>query len=228
MLKSLDVSLPEGIEKIEDISTFGEPVLISWLNEYLFCPRRLALKAVEGVWDENAYTVQGSLLHDRTDTPGVEERPGVRIARAVPLFSHRLGLTGKADVVEFHRQPDGLETPYPIEYKRGRRRQWDNDDVQVCAQGICLEEMFQTVVPAGAIFHAGSKRRREVPFDATLRTLTEQTIQDVRRLLAERRVPPAVLMPKCDGCSLRQVCMPEVTQQPERAEVFARAVFRPD
>lgn len=205
-----------------------EPVLISWLNEYVFCPRRLALKTVEGAWDDNAYTLEGTLLHDRTDTPGVEERPGVRIARALPLFSRRLGLTGKADVVEFHRLADGSETPYPVEYKRGRRRRWDNDDVQLCAQGLCLEEMLNTAVPAGAIFHAGSKRRREVAFDATLRALTEQTIQDVRQLLAERRVPPAVLKPRCDGCSLREACMPEITQQPDRAETFARSVFRPD
>lgn len=205
-----------------------EPVLISSLNEFLFCPRRAALKLMEGLRDDNAYTLEGTLLHDRTDTPGVEERPGVRVARALPLFSRRLGLTGKADVVEFHRLADGSERPYPVDYKRGRRRRWENDDAQVCAQGLCLEEMFQTAVPDGAIFHAGSKRRREVAFDATLRTLTEQTIQDVRRLLAERRVPPAVLKPRCDGCSLREACMPEITQHPHRAAAFARAVFRPD
>lgn len=205
-----------------------ETVLISWLNEYLFCPRRLALKTVEGAWNENAFTLEGSLLHERTDTPGVEERPGVRLARALPLFSRRLGLVGKADIVEFHRQPDGSERPYPVDYKRGRRRRWENDDAQVCAQGLCLEEMLGAAVPAGAVFHAGSKRRREVPFDDALRTLTEQTIRDVRQLLTERRVPPAVLMPRCDGCSLREICMPEITQHPHRAAAFARAVFRPD
>mgnify|MGYP001618851031 CR=1 FL=1 len=205
-----------------------EPVLVSMLNEYLFCPRRAALKGIEGVRNENVHTLEGTFLHDRTDTPGVEERPGVRVARALPVFSHALGLVGKADVVEFHRQPDGREAPYPVEYKRGPRRKWDNDDVQLCAQGLCLEEMLETAVPMGAVFHAASKRRREVPFDAALRALTEQTIRDVRRLLAERRVPLAVLKPQCDGCSLRETCMPEITQQPDRAEAFARSVFRPD
>lgn len=203
-------------------------ILLSALNQYLFCPRRCALIHVEGVFDENAYTVQGTLLHDRTDTPGVEERPGVRIARAVPLYSNRLGVVGKADVVEFHRQADGLEVPYPVEYKRGRRRQWDNDDVQVCAQALCLEEMMGVGVPAGAVFHAASKRRREILFDDALRTLTERTVQDVRRLLVEGRVPLAVLMPKCDGCSLREVCLPEAMHDPHRAEALARDVFRPE
>ncbi len=203
-----------------------QDVLISALNQYLYCPRRCALIHLEGLFEENAWTLEGSLLHDRTDTPGVEERPGVRIARALPVFSRTLGLVGKADVVEFYRQPNGSEVPYPVDYKRGRKRKWDNDDVQVCAQGLCLEEMLQTPVPAGAIFHAGSKRRREVHFDAALRTLTEQAIQDVRRLLVERRVPPAVLMPRCDGCSVRGVCLPEVTQQPNRVAVIAQRVFQ--
>jgi CRISPR-associated exonuclease Cas4 len=210
----------------EESAIVVEPVLVSWLNEYLFCHRRLALKAIEGVWDENAYTLEGSLLHDRADTPGVEERPGVRIARALPLFSTRLGLTGKADIVEFHRQPDGSETPYPVDYKRGRRRTWDNDDVQLCAQGLCLEEMLGRPVPAGAVFHAGSKRRREVVFDAALRALTERTIEEVRALLAAGRVPPAVLKPRCDGCSLRETCMPEVTEHPDRVARVAHQVFQ--
>ena len=206
----------------------GEPVLISALNEFLFCDRRAALKFIEGIREENAYTLEGSLLHDRADTPGVEERAGVRIARALPLFSRRLGLVGKADIVEFHRQPDGSEIPYPIDYKRGRQRKWHNDDVQVCAQGLCLEEMLGVAVPAGAVFHAGSKRRREVVCDAPLRALTERTIEEVRTLLAGQRVPPAVLKPRCDGCSLRGVCMPEITQQPNRVAALARAVFHPE
>jgi CRISPR-associated exonuclease Cas4 len=202
-----------------------EPVLVSWLNEYLFCPRRLALKAIDGAWDDNAYTLEGTLLHDRTDTPGVEQRPGVRIARALPIFSRRLGLTGKADVVEFHWQPDGRETPYPVDYKRGRRRRWDNDDAQLCAQGLCLEEMLGVAVPEGAIFHAASKRRRVVPFEAALRAMTERAIGEIRALIVSGRVPPPVLAPRCDGCSLRVVCLPEVTERPARVALLAAAVF---
>lgn len=184
---------------------------VSAINHFLFCERRCALIHVEGVFQENAHTLEGAFLHERADTPGVENRPGVRIVRALPLFSRRLGLTGKADIVEFHKQPDGSEVPLPVDYKRGPRRKWDNDDAQLCAQALCLEEMLATPVPAGAIFHAASKRRREVPFTPELRAMTETAIKHVRVLIASGRVPPAVLKPRCDGCSLRGVCMPEIT-----------------
>lgn len=188
-----------------------EPVLLSAINQYLFCERRCALIHVEGVFQDNAYTLEGSFLHDRADTPGVENRLGVRIVRALPLFSKRLGLTGKADIVEFHKQPDGSEIPLPVDYKRGKRRKWDNDDAQLCAQAFCLEEMMGASVPAGAIFHAASKRRREVSFTAELRAMTEAAISEIRAFLALGRVPRAVLKPRCDGCSLRETCLPEIT-----------------
>ena len=183
---------------------------------------------VEGVFQENAYTLQGSFLHESADTPGVENRAGVRIARALPLFSKRLGLTGKADIVEFHKQADGAEVPLPVDYKRGPRRKWDNDDAQLCAQGLCLEEMLATPVPAGAIFHAASKRRREVPFTPELRAMTQAAIKEVRALLAAGKVPPAVLKPRCDGCSLRGVCLPEITSNGGLVERQMKSLFDGD
>jgi len=204
-----------------------EPVMISALNQYVYCPRRCALMHVEGVFEENQFTLEGSILHSRTDTPGVEERLGVRIVRALPLFSRKLGLTGKADIVEFQRGEDGTEVPYPVDYKRGRRRKWDNDDIQLCAQGLCLEEMIGVRVPAGAIFHATARRRREVPFTGELRSLTLRTIDEVRELVRARVIPAAVLLPKCDGCSLRGICMPEITSKPARVERFRNALFIP-
>ena len=204
-----------------------EPVLISALNEYVFCPRRCALKVIEGYWEDNEHTSAGTLLHDHADEPGYETDDGVTLLRALPLFSKRYGLTGKADIVEvwsgrhrFGSNPSKREsanklphsTYAPVEYKKGKRRKWDNDDVQLCAQAFCLEEMFHTEVPRGFIYHAASKRRREVIFDERLRDETVQTIAAVRALLANREVPPAILKPRCDGCSLREVCMPELTQ----------------
>jgi CRISPR-associated exonuclease Cas4 len=115
-------------------------------------------------------------------------------------------LTGKADIVEMRGS-----VPLPVEYKKGRRRQFDNDDIQLCAQAFCLEEMFGVSVPEGAIYHATSKRRRKVIFVAALRQDTEQTITAVRRLLVSGRVPPAELTPRCSGCSLRPMCLPELT-----------------
>lgn len=242
--------------------TESEPVLISALNEYVFCPRRCALKYVEGYWADNEHTAAGTLLHDHADAPGYETDAGVTILRAVPLFSERYGLSGKADIVEVRKgncemriadcemkqSDDGRETRNaglepkaavsasgkstirnpkseipllyaPVEYKKGKRRKWDNDDVQLCAQAFCLEEMFSVTVPEGFIYHAGSKRRRKVSFDESLRTETKRTIEAVRALIANREVPPAVLKPRCDGCSLRSVCLPELTQIAARAKV---------
>jgi CRISPR-associated exonuclease Cas4 len=183
-----------------------EPVLISALNQYVFCPRRCALMHVEGIWSDNEHTTIGALLHDHTDAPGYETDGDVTLLRALPLYSLRYGLVGKADIVEMR-----AGVPAPVEYKKGKRRQFDNDDIQLCAQALCLEEMFGVAVTQGCIYHAASKRRRQVVFDDKLRGDTQQTIEAVRRLLAEDYVPPAVLKPRCDGCSLRDVCLPELT-----------------
>jgi CRISPR-associated exonuclease Cas4 len=190
-----------------------EPVLISALNQYVFCPRRCALMHVEGIWSDNEHTVRGSILHERTDEPGYETDGDVTVLRALPLHSARYGLAGKADIVELR----GGE-PVPVEYKKGRRRRFENDDVQLCAQAFCLEEMFACEVPAGYVYHAESRRRREVLFDWRLRAETERTIEAVRWMLAERVVPPAELKPRCDGCSLRAVCLPELTGARPSAE----------
>ena len=184
----------------------SEPVMISALNQYVFCPRRCALMHVEGIWSDNEHTTTGSLLHDHTDAPGYETDGDVTLLRALPLYSLRYGLVGRADIVEMC---DGV--PAPVEYKKGKRRQFENDDIQLCAQALCLEDMFGAAVTEGCIYHAASKRRRRVTFDEKLRCETLQTVEAVRRLLAEELVPPAVLKPRCEGCSLRGVCLPELT-----------------
>lgn len=200
-------------------------VPVSAVNQYLYCERRCGLIHVEGVFQENRYTLEGRFGHENADVPGVEERDGVRLARALPLFSRRLGLTGKADVVEFHRLPDGGERPLPVDYKRGPRRQWDNDDAQLCAQALCLEEMLGVEVPAGAVFHAASRRRREVVFTPDLRGLTEKTIGEVRVMLASGAVPPPVFKPRCEGCSLKAVCLPELTADSGSSRRYLAELF---
>ena len=189
-----------------------EPVVLSALNDFLYCPRRCALHQLEGLWQDNAYTVSGTLAHEIADDPGYRQTAeGARLERALPLFSETLGLIGKADIVEFWPQPSGPATPLPVDYKLGPRRKWDNDDVQLCAQALCLEEMLHVPVPRGAVYHVKTRRRRTVEFNAPLRTLTLETIECVRALLAEDHVPPAVRKPQCDGCSLHGVCLPELT-----------------
>lgn len=202
-----------------------EPILLSAINQYLFCPRRCGLIHVDGVFVNNAYTLEGSFLHDKADTPGVENRAGVRIVRALPLYSKKLGLSGKADIVEFHKQPDGTEVPLPVDYKRGPRRKWANDDAQLCAQALCLEEMIGVPVPKGAIFHAASKKRREVLFDAALRETTLETVNKIRAMLKIGKVPAPVPGPRCEGCSLKKICMPEIVSAPEKIVSSGKRLF---
>src|SRR5206468_4225676 len=147
---------------------------------------------VEGLWVETAHTVEGTHAHCNAHAPGGEEHAGVgRVARGLPLKSDRLRLAGVADVVEFRPGPAGRpDVPYPVEYKRGRRRRWDNDEVQLCAQALCLEEMLGVPVPAGAVYSVKSRRRREVLFDAALRRATEDAAGRLHALLASGAAPP--------------------------------------
>lgn len=186
-----------------------EVVLISSLDHYTYCPRRCALIFMETVFEDNIYTLRGREVHDQVDKAGFEMEEGQRIERAMPLWSERLGLQGKADVVLF--QHDG--TPYPIEYKSGKKGVKCNDDVQLCAQAMCLEEMLCIEVPRGAIYYVSSRRRREVVFTPELRRLTEETVVATRTLLEEGRLPPPVNDERCPNCSLVHLCMPEVTQR---------------
>ena len=141
---------------------------LSLLNDFLYCPRRAALKVVEGWREANEHTVLGDIVHEHADLPGYEVAKGIKLLRALPVFSERLGLSGKCDIVEQHSD-DSL---CPVEYKKGKRRQFENDDAQLCAQALCLEEMFKLPVERGAVFHAESKRRREVEFTPALRQST--------------------------------------------------------
>lgn len=197
-----------------------DSIPLSALNHLLFCDRRCALIHVEGVFVENRYTVEGRFAHERADEPDIESRPGVRIVRGLPLYSHRLGLSGKADVVEFHAVTGGAERPQPVDYKRGRRRRWDNDDIQLCAQALCLEEMTGLDVPEGSIFHVRSRHRRAVAFDQALRNDTEEAIRRLHALIETGSIPEPVLRPRCEGCSLRAVCVPEL---PARGPALAAA-----
>jgi CRISPR-associated exonuclease Cas4 len=200
----------------EDIFEAGlQPIRA--LNDLLFCPRRCALHRTEGLWVENAFTIEGSRAHQKVHAdPAHTERDGShRIVRGLWVRSNRLHLVGIADLVEFRPEP------YPIEYKRGRRRRWDNDDVQLCAQALCLEEMLGVAVPAGAIFHVRSGRRREVVFDEALRRATEEAVTRLHQLLASGETPAPVPHPKCKQCSLREVCLPQLVAN---GAAYARAL----
>lgn len=183
---------------------------LSALQHYLYCPRQCALIHLERQWAENRQTAEGRLLHQRADIPHAERRRGVRTITAMPLLSLELGVTGQADVVEFHRGDAG-ERAFPVEYKRGRPKAHRADEVQLCAQALCLEAMLGTPVKTGALFYGQTRRRKDVAFDPELRDLTLRTIAETRAMIRARKTPSARYEAKrCDACSLLDLCQPRL------------------
>lgn len=187
---------------------------LSALQHYLFCPRQCALIHVERLWAENVLTAEGRILHEQSDKPGQASRGQRRIVQSMPIRSRALGVAGIADVVELTREGGGWRV-YPIEYKRGRPKAHRADEVQLCAQALCLEEMFGMAVPEGALFYGKVRRRTPVAFDDELRGLTRQVAAATRDLLGAGRTPPPIYEAKrCDTCSLYQLCRPKRLARP--------------
>lgn len=207
-----------------------EPIALSALQHWQYCPRQCGLIHLEQVFDENVHTLRGQAVHAKVDKSGVETAKGVRVERAMPLWHDGLGLVGKADVVEF--LPGGI--PYPVEYKHGSRHKAADiaacDDIQLAGQALCLEHMLGLPVQEGALYYASSKRRRVVPITADLRESVAQTAQAIRRMLAHSVLPPALAAEqaaqRCKACSLIDRCQPQATAADLRR---ARAnLFDPD
>ncbi|MFE1598067.1 CRISPR-associated protein Cas4 [Methylobacterium sp. ID0610] len=184
---------------------------LSALQHFLFCPRQCALIHLEDLWAEDVATAEGRILHERVDAGGTEGRAGVRVARGLALRSLALGVAGRADAVEFRgRTP----RPVPVEYKRGKPKTHRADEVQLCAQAICLEEMFGTPVPEGALFYGETRRRQGVAFDAELRALTAEVAAGARAMIAGGTTPPPRRTPGCRRCSLQDLCQPGRLERP--------------
>ena len=192
---------------------------ISALQHLLYCERQCALIHVEQVWAENRFTAEGNVMHEKAHDGPDEMKAGVRISRGLDVKSEALGLSGQCDVVEFHRSagvppasgsvPLPHETILPIEYKRGKPKAHRADEVQLCAQALCLEEMQRVAIPEGRLFYGQTRRRMDVIFDEELRALTAETARRLHELIDSRETPPAVYEArKCDACSLIELCMP--------------------
>jgi CRISPR-associated exonuclease Cas4 len=182
-----------------------ESVPISALEHFAYCPRQCALIHIETAWEENIFTLRGKRLHETVDIPKGVIREDLRIERSLPVWSESLGIIGVADIVEF--LPDG--TPYPVEYKPGKKKRSISNAIQLCAYALCLEEMFARAVPEGAIYYHSSRRRLSIPFNENLRTRTLQIIPQVRTLLSQTRIPPPVNDNRCPDCSLIDICYPQ-------------------
>ncbi len=211
--------------------TSDELLPLSALNDLLFCERRAALHLLERIWENNQYTVEGHFAHRRVDQTTASSSGEYRRVTGMMLSSYRLGLVGRADLVEF-RGDYGSSTesvPYPVDFKRGRKRRWDNDEVQLCAQALCLEEMLGVAVPKGAIFHIRSQRRREVEFDRALRQKTEEAAARLQEIALAGRTPAAHWKPRCRGCSLLDLCLPRVWRSANEASSYLdELILRPE
>lgn len=197
------------------------PILLSALQHWIYCPRQCGLIHLEQVFEDNVHTARGQAVHRLVDEPGFETKSGVKMERALPLWSDRLGLIGKADLVEFH--PNG--TVFPVEFKHGRKRQGLHDDIQLAAQALCLEEMLGRPVPKGAIYHASSHRRREVAITPVLRKQVEDTVAAIRTMLESGVLPPPANDTRCQECSLKNLCQPEAVAAKERQTTLMQDLF---
>jgi len=216
--------------------TEEELLPLSGLQHLAFCERRWALIHLERQWEENLFTAEGKLLHEKAHSAEIESRPEVLVRRTLPLRSFRLGISGQADIVEFlpcaSAEPGvpmprrgGLWKPYPVEYKRTRDQHGSVAyRIQLCAQALCLEEMLQVPVPAGAVFDGKAKRREVVNFDEPLRQEVERFAARMHQILQSEKTPLAVYAKKCEGCSMKPICLPKAVESLSASRYLARAV----
>ena len=198
------------------------PIMLSALQHYSYCPRQCALIHQEQTFTDNVFTVKGNLAHKKVDSGESGFEDGVQVERSLPLYSEKYQLTGKADVVEFLK--DG--TPYPIEYKHGGRQKKIHDDVQVVAQALCLEEMTGKTVSEGAIYHHKSHRRRIVKITDDLRQHTISIIQQTHQVIASGKMPKPTDDPAlCRACSLKQTCQPDMVANSQRIKQLKKTLF---
>jgi CRISPR-associated exonuclease Cas4 len=187
-------------------------LMISALQHLLFCPRQCALIHIEQVWAENRYTMEGQFLHERVHNEQAENRKAFRIEYGMPLRSRKLGLIGKADVVEIEYTDDSrkqIKRMTPVEYKRGKPKVHNADNVQLCAQALCLEEMLNIQVADGLIYYGKKRRRTFVEFTPALKQETAETARKLHELFDGKKTPPPEFSEKCSLCSLYDFCMPE-------------------
>jgi CRISPR-associated exonuclease Cas4 len=197
-----------------------EWIPISAVEHHAYCPRQMALIHIEQIFDENIFTIKGRLAHRHVEEAATEWRGQMRVEYSLPLWSREWGLTGKADMVEI-----SAETIFPVEHKVGKRRTRLCEDLQLCAQAVCLEEMLGRSVLRGAIFHTASHRRREVSLDSGLRERLRQELAAVRELFRLQTVPLPPNDSRCTHCSLLAACLPASVGQPTRDGGYWEALF---
>ena len=206
---------------------------LSGLKHFVFCRRRWALVHIEQLWEENALTLDGHYLHERVHDAGfTESRGSVVLSRAMPIRSQNLHITGECDMVELHRDPSGVPIHgregtwrlYPVEYKRGKPDERGADEMQLCAQALCLEEMFVTDIPEGAVYYAQTHRRRNVIFTEKLRQQVRAALEEMHQLFARGYTPRAKMTRACKNCSMVNLCQPALSKRLSASEYVRRVL----
>ena len=200
-------------------------LLLSGVQHYAFCPRQWALIHIEDLWQENYLTAAGRVLHNRVHNGTTEKRENMIIFRSVKVSSSRLGISGECDVIEFYQSGngvplknyDGLWKPYPVEYKRGKRKLDDCDRLQLCAQAVCLEEMLCCTIDKGALFYGEPRRREVVNFSDELRESLDSVTDAMHKLFSRRYTPKAKKGKFCSSCSMKDLCLPKIQDKRENA-----------
>jgi CRISPR-associated exonuclease Cas4 len=194
---------------------------LSGIQHFCFCRRQWALIHVEMQWQENVLTVEGKIMHTRTNDPYFSEvRDGVITARAMPVASYRLGLSGVCDVVEFYPSPQGVKLhgrqgtylPAPVEYKHGKEKRDRSDEAQLCAQAICLEEMLSIDIPCGYLYYGEIRHRVKLELTHELRDFVDQTAQEMHAYFQRGYTPRVKTSKACKSCSLKDICLPELQE----------------
>ncbi len=206
----------------------NEYLSLSALQHMLFCKRQCALIHVEQLWEENLFTAEGRIMHERVDRGDHVDKGRVKIAYALPLKSSRLGISGIADAVEFHKNQKAKSPwiPYPVEYKRGKPKKNLSDKVQLCAQALCLEEMLDLRVERGALFYGKTRRRLNVDFNINLRNQTQKTCEELHDMIASGVTPQPRYEKKCDTCSFFNLCLPKTIEKQRKVSTWIKRMIR--
>ena len=194
-------------------------LMLSGIQHYAFCPRQWAMIHIEQQWEENYYTVDGKIMHTNAhDKEFTEKRGDIIITRGLAIHSRELGISGACDVVEFHKQEQGVflpqyeanYMPIPVEYKRGKSKEHQADELQLCAQAMCLEEMLVCEIPKGYLYYGETKKRQEVYFTKELREKVIESFARMHELFQKQHTPKGKKTKRCQSCSLKNLCLPVI------------------
>lgn len=212
-------------------------LMLSGIQHFSFCKRQWALIHIEQQWAENYKTTAGELMHKKAhDENSLEKRGDLLIVRGLRIASHELGLSGQCDVVEFHQSEDGIDlfgydgkwNPLPIEYKHGLPKENQADELQLCAQAICLEKMFQTNISAGFLYYGENRRRTKVEFTPDLRGETRQTAEKMHEMFKRKHTPKVTTSKQCKSCSLADLCLPKLQKSMDVGKYIKQNIFGSD